>query len=104
MAEGDAPSHWPPTQTPAEARVAEAMSRVLTPESGWRSALLLCTYRRPGTSDRDVSMTHAIGMQTPLAALDVVMMVRRLRLLADELEAFLPGAGPLPKTEGEPTP
>ena len=91
------PSHVPPVRSPAEARVADALRSILTEASGWKAGLLLCTYRRPEAGEREVSMTHALGMTAPGAALDLVLMVERLRTLAAELEAFIRGGAPLPR-------
>jgi hypothetical protein len=85
------PTHALPVRTPAEARVAAALRGILTEASGWKAGVLLLTYRRPDAASDEVSMAHALGLVSLESALDVVMMVRRLRMLADELEQFVQG-------------
>lgn len=87
-------------RTEAEKLVAEEVARVLGEGKRWRAAVLIVSYKRPTDGERDVHLANAFAMRNKEAALDVVMMIKRLRTLADELDQVVRGERPLPEQEG----
>ncbi len=75
-----------PPRTEAEERVARELERLVAPGGPFRTVTLVATYR--STPDEGlVSFAHGIAMQGPFqnGALDVVMLERFLRALADRV-------------------
>ena len=85
--------------TPAELRIHAELARLLAPDTGFRAGVLVLTYKRDPAAE-GLNFATTVQMTGLDTALDVVMMIRRLRGLADELEAVVKGQAPLPK---EPT-
>lgn len=86
-------------RTKAENHVG-AVARELVEQGGYGVVAIVATYREPGSGERDRRLANAILMSGPEAALDAVMLIRRLRTLADELEATVRGQRPLPPQDG----
>lgn len=82
--------------TPAERRVMAELARLLGPETGFRAGVLVLTYKRD-PAEEGLNFASTIQVAGKDAALDAVMLIRRLRMLADELEAVVKGRQPLPK-------
>jgi hypothetical protein len=64
------------------------------------AAVVMVTYRAEGMDECERRMASVVMMGGVSAALDVVMLVRRLRDLATELEETIAGKRPMPKREG----
>lgn len=90
-------------RTAAQIEVEAVLGRLLfSPGTQWRAAAVICSHRREGDAEGDVSIANAIGMADSGAALDVVILVRRLRGLADELEEVIHGKRAIASSSGEP--
>lgn len=87
-------------KTVAERAVAHEVNRLLGDDQQWRVVALVATYKRPTDGERECHIANAVGMRTKECTLDYVMLIRRLRSLADELERIARGEQPLPPQEG----
>lgn len=87
-------------RTPAESAVAAEALRLLGDNTKWRVVAVIATYKKPSDGELDVNITNAVAMRSKEAALDYVMLIKRLRTLADELEQVAKGERPLPPQEG----
>lgn len=82
--------------TEAEAAIAGELGRVL--EAGdYRVGALIVTMAPSAEGDGDTRIVSAVGMRendlTLSSAVDLVFLIRRLRDIANELEAQMPRSG-----------
>lgn len=82
--------------TSAQMFVHAELAKLLAPGSRWRAGAIILSYRTEAASDRECNIANAIGMQNEGCALDIVMLIKRLRGLANELEEVVQGKRPLP--------
>lgn len=67
----------------------EVVTKLLQPGSKYGGAAVLLTYREPGSDERARRIASALGLAGVENAADLVILIHRLRSLADELQALI---------------
>lgn len=87
-------------RTPAEKFVVEHMTRFLGPEHPYRVGVLLLSYADGGDGYTRIAGGLAVSDINAGSEADFFEMIKRLRGLADEMEALASGKRPLPLQGG----
>lgn len=88
-------------RTEAEKFVVGELGRFLADDQPYRVGVLLLSYTGPeGPDDTHIAGGLAMGDVNVHSAYDLVQMIKRLRGLADELDAMVQGKKPLPLQAG----
>ena len=87
-------------RTTAEKYVIDELGGFLSGDQPYRVGFLLLSYADPGDGQSRIAGGLAMNEVNVGSAIDLVMMIKRLRGLADELDGIVAGRRPLPVQGG----